>query len=342
MTNTVDIKSHLNELDSYEFERLVATLWKVYGWQTTLTSRSHDEGIDVIANRTMPVKKSLLIQVKAYKSEKVYSDEVSYYSDLYTQNPDADEVVLVTTSSFSSPAIELATELDVSLVSGEDLNRLIRNSKLRYADLSSVVSCSSTSDVDWIWKSFDSIEPTEHSNVDKSAQRIEQITSLLQEKQKLNSLKGPAFVHPRVPYEDQTCSDCVTSTVYSIEAQHTKLGLRRWKICSDCLRLWVKEEDQWRLVKHFHPFNNDQVAADSTPVRSNEWTVCPVCRSNYTLWIAENKHKRQLLLCSDCNTVWKLVPGSKNPIYWRCIQRERKNISLGAIFPQSAFHKSHA
>jgi len=339
MTTSVDIKSCLNELDPYEFERLVATLWKVYGWRTTLTSQSHDEGIDVIADRPAPVEKSLLIQVKAYKTEKVYSDEIRYYSDLYTQNPDADNVVLVTASSFSSPARDLAAELDVSLVSGEDLNKLVRNSKLQFADLASVASWPSTNEIDWLWKSLDSIETTEHPNIAMSAQRVKKIASRLRKEQNYKSLSSPAMLHPGLPYQDQSCTKCISSTAYGLVTQHAKNGLRQYKICSECLRLSIKEEDHWELVKRFHPFDNTLVEPGRTPVRLSKSTVCPVCQANWTLWIAEDRHSRELLSCIRCNTVWKLVTGTLDRIYWRCIQCEQQNIKHGATYPELAFRK---
>lgn len=68
----------------------------------------------------------MLIQAKAYSKEnKISSNEVRNYATLYQQEDDVDEVVLVTTSRFTSQAKELAQDLDVDAIDRENLAEMV-------------------------------------------------------------------------------------------------------------------------------------------------------------------------------------------------------------------------
>lgn len=109
-------KKDFRELDPYYFERLIATIWEHLGYDTTVRSGSRDRGIDVevLSDDGNDLK---LIQAKRHmKSNKIGSQDVRKYATLYQQKPDADEVIIVTTSTFTKEAKKLGNDLDVTLV----------------------------------------------------------------------------------------------------------------------------------------------------------------------------------------------------------------------------------
>jgi hypothetical protein len=128
-SSTSQIESYLDEVGPYEFESLVAEVWEELEYRTEVTSGSQDRGIDVIAEQDSPVKQKMLIQAKAYtEGNTIGSDEVRKYATLYQQEDDADRVVLVTTSGFTSQAKKLAQDLDVDAIDREDLVEIILDS----------------------------------------------------------------------------------------------------------------------------------------------------------------------------------------------------------------------
>lgn len=115
-----------------EFEQLVANIWEGNGWNTEVTSSSRDKGIDVVATRwTEEGKEKHLIQAKRYTGDnKVDSEEIRKYATLYQQEPDADKVLVVSTSGFTDPAEDLASDLDVDTVGPMKLKQKYRLSGL--------------------------------------------------------------------------------------------------------------------------------------------------------------------------------------------------------------------
>ena len=122
----VTYHERLRELDPYEFEQFIAEVWTHRGWNTKVSQQSGDQGIDVIATREGPFLEKQLIQVKRYAPDNsVGSREIQQYSSLRHQEPDADSVVVVTTSRFTSQAEQLAEQLNVKLVDGVALSGII-------------------------------------------------------------------------------------------------------------------------------------------------------------------------------------------------------------------------
>lgn len=117
-----EVLSNLRQINEYDFEEFIAKLWNRYGWETEVTAGSNDRGIDVIAEKHRPFEQKHLIQVKRWGSgNKVGGPEIQQYSSLLRRGDGIDAVVVVTTSSFSRQAKELASELNVKLVDGFDL-----------------------------------------------------------------------------------------------------------------------------------------------------------------------------------------------------------------------------
>ncbi|QKY20741.1 restriction endonuclease [Halolamina sp. CBA1230] len=116
------LKAHLQSMDEYEFEHLVADLWSEMGWDTTVSQASVDAGLDVVAEKHTPYHQKKVIQAKRYgDSTTVGGPDIQQYASLKQQVDDADSVVVVTTSSFTSSGESRASDLNVKLVDGDDL-----------------------------------------------------------------------------------------------------------------------------------------------------------------------------------------------------------------------------
>ena len=93
-----------------EFETFIADLFSKKGYTTTVTKASGDQGIDVIAERN---DTKIGIQVKCYSGtvgNSAIQEAVagkSFYS--------CDKAMVITNSSFTSSAIDLAQANDVIL-----------------------------------------------------------------------------------------------------------------------------------------------------------------------------------------------------------------------------------
>lgn len=110
----------------YDFEKLVADIWELQGWETVVTKESADRGIDIIAEKDNPFYQKHLIQTKCYNTDnKVSSSEVQQYSSLRHQEDNVDAVIIVTTGFFSKQAQKIAEDLNVKLIDGNDLDKTI-------------------------------------------------------------------------------------------------------------------------------------------------------------------------------------------------------------------------
>ncbi|WP_117591768.1 restriction endonuclease [Haloprofundus halophilus] len=126
MAVTTAHHERLRSLEPYEFELFIAELWSRRGWETEASQQSVDKGIDVIATRSTPFREKQVIQAKRYdEGNNVGSRDIQQYSSLRHQEQDADTVVVVTTSGFTRQAQELAGDLNVKLLDGDSLSRLI-------------------------------------------------------------------------------------------------------------------------------------------------------------------------------------------------------------------------
>lgn len=117
-------ESVLFSLDGYDFEYLISALYNEMGYQTEVTKRSGDGGVDVKAEKeSIGEKEKLLIQCKRY------TDPVGQPAirDLYGASSDAkaNKGVLVTTSNFTKPAKEFASRNNIELINGKEVNELL-------------------------------------------------------------------------------------------------------------------------------------------------------------------------------------------------------------------------
>lgn len=123
---TQAITDALRSLDPYAFEEFVADLWSRQGYDTHVTTASRDRGIDVVATKEKPYRQKVVIQTKRYAPQnKVGTREVQQYNSIRRQ-ADADVVVIVTTSTFTAGAADLADQLNVKRVDGDRLAEIVR------------------------------------------------------------------------------------------------------------------------------------------------------------------------------------------------------------------------
>ena len=120
------LKAVLQEMDPYEFEYFVADLWERMGWETTVSAESADKGVDVTARKSTPYEQLVLIQAKRYgPNTTVGSPDIQQYASLKHQQSGVDKVLMVTTNAYTQQARELANQLNVKLIDGDDLVELI-------------------------------------------------------------------------------------------------------------------------------------------------------------------------------------------------------------------------
>ncbi len=121
-----ELRAVLQQMDPYDFEHFVGDIWDRMGWRTTVSSASADEGVDVIARKSEPYDQTTLIQAKRYGPDTtVGSPAIQQYASLDQQIDGADEVVVVTTNEYTSQARDLAERLNVKLINGIDLARIV-------------------------------------------------------------------------------------------------------------------------------------------------------------------------------------------------------------------------
>jgi cbb3-type cytochrome oxidase subunit 3 len=115
-------------MNPYEFEKLVAKVWEAQGYETTVRKGSNDKAVDVEAVRG---NHKILIQAKRYNSSnKIGGPAVRKYATLYQQDSTADQVVIVTTSSFTSQAKEIGAEQNVTLIDGYNLVNFVNKNNI--------------------------------------------------------------------------------------------------------------------------------------------------------------------------------------------------------------------
>lgn len=119
--------SQLREMNEYDFEELVGEVWAERDWDTQVTRSSNDRGIDIVAEKQHPYFQKVLIQAKRYsKGNKVGSKEIQQYYSLKDQEDNVDQVLIITTSSFTKPAKRRAQDLNVKLINGKEFLKIYR------------------------------------------------------------------------------------------------------------------------------------------------------------------------------------------------------------------------
>lgn len=122
----------LYKFDWQSFEHLIGDLWADKGYETTVTVGSADEGIDVRAIRTTGTPEHVIIQVKQYRQDSKVG-RPAIQKTLGTLSTDiATRAIVVTSSSFTQPAITEAAKAGhrIELINGADLLKLLSKSDI--------------------------------------------------------------------------------------------------------------------------------------------------------------------------------------------------------------------
>lgn len=119
------VNSGYSLIDPFEFEELVATLFKKMGYQTEVTSKTGDFGIDIIARDEKDV---IAIQTKKYaKGNNVGNRDVQrLLGAMQLRQVRANKAILITTSDFTFQAMEQAKEAPIELWDGSYITSLLR------------------------------------------------------------------------------------------------------------------------------------------------------------------------------------------------------------------------
>lgn len=116
----------LSSLDGYEFEDLVADLYRKMGFKVEVSSRSDDAGIDLVARRVSDVgEDQVIIQCKHYLDSQVGVGLVRDFLGAWKDQARANRAILVTSGKFSEKAVDLARRQRIDLVDGVYLGQLL-------------------------------------------------------------------------------------------------------------------------------------------------------------------------------------------------------------------------
>lgn len=118
------IDSDYSLITPFEFENFISELFKKIGYNTEVTSKTGDYGIDVIAKDRNDV---IAIQVKKYsKGNNVSNRDVQrLLGAMHLRTIKANKAILITTSDFTIQAKEQAKESPIELWNGSYLNSIV-------------------------------------------------------------------------------------------------------------------------------------------------------------------------------------------------------------------------
>lgn len=110
------------ELTGYEFEEYLKNLFEILGYTAIQTPSSGDQGADLILSKD---DEKIVVQAKKYdgKVSNKAVQEIAAAKNYY----EADKAMVVTNSSFTKSAIELAFSNDVELWDGRKLKNVIKD-----------------------------------------------------------------------------------------------------------------------------------------------------------------------------------------------------------------------
>lgn len=116
----------IRQLSPRDFELLIADIWQeCQGWTTEVTDPGVDGGIDVLGRA--PGRQALTaVQAKLYQAgQKIGRPDVQKYGSLPSEYDQIRNVTIVTTSSFTDGAERAANRLNVRLIDGGTLLKII-------------------------------------------------------------------------------------------------------------------------------------------------------------------------------------------------------------------------
>lgn len=119
--------SEIDAITGFQFEEIIAFLFKFFGYKTSLTKKSGDYGVDVFATDR---KIKYCIQTKLYYNHSVGSSAIQQINTAKNYFL-CDFAVVITNSKYSRQSIDMATKLNVILIDRQDLLNILRAYKRR-------------------------------------------------------------------------------------------------------------------------------------------------------------------------------------------------------------------
>lgn len=116
----------IRQLTPRDFELLIADIWQeCQGWKTEVTDPGADGGIDVLG-RPPGRQSATAVQAKLYQAgQKLGRPDVQKYGSLPSEYDAIRNVTIITTSAFTDGAKEAAERLNVKLIDGGTLLKII-------------------------------------------------------------------------------------------------------------------------------------------------------------------------------------------------------------------------
>lgn len=111
--------SYSDDMDPIEYENMCADILADGGWKTKMTSASGDQGVDIYAEKN---GKSVVLQCKMYSSPVGNKAVQEAYAGMGFMG--ASMAIVVTNSSYTQSAKQLATSLGVLLLHHDELEDL--------------------------------------------------------------------------------------------------------------------------------------------------------------------------------------------------------------------------
>ncbi|WP_052087724.1 restriction endonuclease [Paenibacillus wynnii] len=111
----------LQEMDPFEFEQYVASVFRYAGFDCEVTKRTGDGGKDIILRRENELR---LVECKRYTTTKVGRPDIQKFHSAIMECS-AQEGFFITTGEFSKQALECASDKPIQTFNGERLMSLI-------------------------------------------------------------------------------------------------------------------------------------------------------------------------------------------------------------------------
>lgn len=126
LAKDININDILNAFNGFQFEHYVAKIFECLGYKAEVTKATGDCGKDIVMWKKDEnnIKKKYVVEVKRYTDKKVSRGELQKLHSAMITNG-ADGAFFVTTSEFSSKAIEHAPLCNIKLIDKQKLKEMI-------------------------------------------------------------------------------------------------------------------------------------------------------------------------------------------------------------------------
>ena len=127
--NSCSIKNGINDIinkyiqDPYQFETFCKDLYEERGYIAKQTSKSKDGGYDLLIKKD---GKTYIVECKCYQANHVISRPQLQKLAGANQIVKADGMIFITTSSYSSDAVNFAKQTNIEIIDGEKLLSLVK------------------------------------------------------------------------------------------------------------------------------------------------------------------------------------------------------------------------